>query len=234
MTYKIRLSLLLLLFLSSCTYSVYTTKIHTPIDRVPLKISYKSSFDVLPEGEQQASIGDELFRISRYEIGREEYVTVPSPLPSSFPINATWRGTYLYSDGTNNNLVVYTTPQFYNSQIGVILDAKEQLATTKPLVQLGGIKEGRRWKVKDSGNFFASSIKLIERWGIRYGGRSSSSYIFELFNKNDANVVEILQSIKISEQDFLDGFTVRGVFIKGLEKDNLGIIKYKVQDKLLK
>jgi hypothetical protein len=233
MSIKYVIASILLLSIQGCSYNTYTTELSEPIVRKSPEHRFTSEFDVRPEGVQEASIGSELFRISRYEIGEYEFVRVKALTSETFPAIADWKGTHVYNDGKSGDLVVYTTPKYYRGAIGVILDSEDRIVSKAPLVQLNGMKKGRRLKLSGEGKFFEISNKLIERWGLRYGGLSDNNYVFELFNKNDANVVEIIQSIQVTEKSFLDGFTVRGVFIKGLKKDTQGVITYKVYDRLI-
>jgi hypothetical protein len=221
----------LLAVIQGCAYQSYTTKLDRPILRISPEPRYESVFDVRPEGEEDASIGDELFRISRYQIARVENVMFNSPTSHSFPNSAAWKGTYVYNDG-RSHFFVYTAPGYHGGHIGVILDSNERLATREPLVQVEGSKKGRRWGLRGTGKFFAASNELIEQWGLRYGGMRDKNFVFHLFDKSDANVTEILQSIEITESGFLRGFTVRNVVITGIETDVQGVIRYKVRDAL--
>jgi hypothetical protein len=223
---------LLLLVVNGCTHASYTRKLDTPIERKAPKGRLTSSLDVLNSGERSASIGDPLFRVSRYQIGEYGAVRLKALTAEPFPQKASWLGTYVYNDQTSGDLIVFTTPAYYKGQIGVILDEQGRVATEAPLIQVDGGLKGRRWKVNGSGQFFDESKVLVDRWEIRYGGKAGDQYIFEIVNKAESSTSDILQSIKISESSFFEGFTVRDVFIKGLSGDSKGVIRYSVIDTL--
>jgi len=209
------------------------TKLDKPILRENNGNKYTSVLNIMVNEKQSASIGDELFRITRRFNTPAESVRVKSSTYDSFPHKAIWKGTHLYHDDSLGDLIVYTTPAFYKGTLGVILDSKGHLATFAPIIQVKGnlLKRGRRWKVNGTGQFFTPGSVPYESWGVRYGGLIDNVYIFEILNKNEANVIEIIQTIKITPKAFFDGFVIRKVFIEGLGKDINGIIKYKVYDK---
>jgi hypothetical protein len=218
---------LVLLLVTGC-YTSYTRRLDTPILRpTPQQriVSFKA-------GEQSASIGDELFRVTRHLVGEYEVVRFKAPTPEPFPLNAMWTGTHVYNDQKSGDLIVFTTPAYYDGQIGVILDERGMAATQEPLVQLDGAKKGKTWRLNGKGKFFDESSRFTERWMLRYGGKIGDQYIFEIVKDPESSTSAILQSIKISEPSFFEGFTVRDVFIKGLSGDTKGVIRYSVVDTL--
>jgi hypothetical protein len=220
-----------LLAIQGCIYTSHTTKLDVPIIRVPPEVEYRSSLKDAPGDEISVSIGEDLFRIDRYGTGFKEYVGAIAPTGRKFPDDtAGWKGTHVYNDGASGDLIVFTTPRYYNSGIGIILDSEERTATNAPVVQLTGSKKGRRWKMAEGREFFAVTTELYANWGMRYGGLKDNNYIFELYNKNDANVIEIIQSIQVTEGEFIAGFTVRDVFVQGLRKDDQGVITFSRRD----
>ena len=215
-----------------CSYHAAITPLDPPARRERADVQFKSVFDGARAGEQVASIGDELFVIRRFKIGEKEEIKA-APLRDqlqSFPINAVWTGTHLYHDKLGSQFTVYTSPSFYNGQIGAILDKDGNLATSHPLIQVMGVKKGRRWRVIGNGKFIQSSVESLEAWGLRYSGKRGTAYVFEIVDKRNANVSEIIQSIHVSEADFLKGFTIRGVFVQGFSTDRHGVIKYSLKD----
>jgi hypothetical protein len=232
MFYRTGLALFLLLVLQGCAYVSYTNKLETPVAlNVPEK-QYLSSLEITHQNEQLASIGDELFRVGVYIVGADEHINFKATTGDDFPNNNLWEGTYVYNDGESGDLIVYTNPKYYEGSIGVILDSDGQIATSLPLVQVATMKKGRRWPLNGTGKFFVYTDRLIEKWGLRYSGIKDSNYVFEIVNKYDSNVTEIIQSIQVTESSYLEGVIIRGVLIKGLEKDKHGVIKYKLHDKL--
>lgn len=242
MMYRLTLALFLLVAAHGCVVgSSHSKKLDVIVIREPATIRHTSSLRGRLQGEQDVSIGEDLFVITRYEFGPEEYVRVDAPTPQPFPRDATaWRGTHVYNDGTSGDLIVFTSRGYYNESVGVILDSEERLATEQPLVQLRGPGLGRRWSLSSGQKFFA--LREIQgkkipgkkipgkTWALRYGGMIEGIYLFDLYDQQDANVSQIVQSIKMPESGFLDGFTVKDVFVKGLERDVKGVIVFTVHD----
>lgn len=161
-----------------------------------------------------------------------EEVAVPAPpglLP--FPSRAAWSFTHLYNGDDGHEFPVYTSTAYYDGAIGVILDRDDNLATSKPLVQVAGSKRGRRWSIAGKGKFFEVPVELVEGWALRYGGRRGSDFLFEIVDAPNANVVQVVQAVQVSEVDFLRGFTVKGVLVTGLPGSQAGVIRYRVEDK---
>jgi hypothetical protein len=234
MKYKFGLILLFLVVLSGCSY---TTKLGNPIVRNIPEHRFITTIDNVAKNGQ-ASIGDELFSVSIYEIARKEFIAAKPPTGlEAFPIDATWTGTYTYNDGQSGDLIVYTTPDYYSGIMGVALDSKEQPPLKPFAVKVEGsiLRQRKRWwfnidkNSNPEGKFFASTNELIEQWGVRYGGLNDGDYIFEIINKNEAKTMEILQSIRITESSYLEGFVIRGVLIKGVKKDSQGVIQFTQQ-----
>lgn len=221
---------LVLLLASACVlYSPNTTPLEAPLQRV---LKEPSLFSQLPQGEQTASIGDELFVLRRYVTGAvEEVALLAPPTLAPFPVRATWSRTHVYDGDDGHQLPVFTSEAYYNGAIGVILDNEDYLATRKPMVQVAGAKRGRRWSIAGHGKFFEVPVELVEAWALRYGGRKGADFAFEIVNKPDSNVVQVIQALQISEADFLRGFTVKGVLVTGLARSEAGIIRYRVEDK---
>jgi hypothetical protein len=55
-------------------------------------------------------------------------------------------------------------------------------------------------------------------------------YVFEIVNTAEPTVIQILQTIRVPEADFLAGVTVRNILITGLAPDQHGSITYEVSD----
>lgn len=224
------------LIVQGCTYATYTTKLSPPIERTPnTQDDYFSSIDGNIGDTLSASVGDELFVMNRFITpDSREIINFIAPTGEFFPQYATWTGTHVYNDGTSANLIVYTTPEYYNGIIGVILDENENVATNFPLVQVSGKKPGRRWRLDGSGKFFTIPSKNIDSWALRYGGNNNNQYIFEIVTKHESQTSEVLQTIYIGEKEFRKGFIIRDVFIQGINVGEYGVIEYKIEDVLVK
>lgn len=219
-----------------CAYSKYTTPLETVIKRAAHEIKYKSNIDFDEIiGERSSSIGDRMFLITRYtETSREVIIpTAPKglqPLPNT---ESTWLGTYSYNGPDGQNLVVYTSPSYYNGQIGVILDDKDLMATINPFVCVRGTKTGRRYLTPPAytgSPFFGQEKKITEVWGLRYGGRRGKSFQFEVIDRENPKEIEIVQDILVSENEFFNGFVVKGVLVKGLSVGEYGTINFILED----
>ncbi|WP_394390303.1 hypothetical protein [Shewanella woodyi] len=221
-----------MIMVQGCTYKSYTSKLETPIERELVKNDYFSSIDSKSNKTLSASTGDELFVMNRFLPSSKEVVIISSPTANKFPRNSKWSGTYQYNDGRSGDLIVYTTPEYYNGTLGVILDDNEELATTHPLVQVEGVKTGRRWKLNASGKFFTIPSKNFDSWALRYGGHYDNKYIFEIVNKHESKNTDVLQTINVSEKTFLKGIIIRNVRVLGLSTDEYGVIEYQVSDVL--
>lgn len=230
--FRIFLILTISLLTQACTYTSYTTKLDNPVERTVIYKDYFSSIDGKSNDILSASIGDEMFVMNRFITAENEVVNIVPPTGNKFPRSSIWRGTHKFNDGKSGDLIVYTTPDYYKGNIGVILDENEQLATSFPLVQLDGAKEGRRWKLNARGKFFTIPQKNIDSWALRYGGNKNGQYIFEIVNKYESQVSEILQTIYIDESKFRKGFVIRNVLIQGLGIGEFGVIQYTVKDVL--
>jgi hypothetical protein len=211
----------------ACSYSSYTTKLPTSTERT-LKEPY--SWSQLPSGGN-ASIGDRLFWVQRYISTAKERVTISSPSKlRPIPDGCVWSLTHSYDAEDGRGLFVYTCRDFYRGQVGVILDAEDKLSTKRPFVQVAGGKVGRRWASPTGVKFFEVPNTLIDSWGVRYGGRRGTEYVFEIVDGGNPSVSQIIQSLQISPAEFFSGFTVKGVFIKGLEDVGSGVIRYSLRD----
>lgn len=230
------LSILISLFVTGCFYNTSIIKPLEPPKPKALK-EVKTTEYIIDSIEQysdsqQASLGENLFVSfqQKRKIVSKEVILQSSPLEASFPLNGNWIAKHKFKEGVEE-YPIYTNASFYRGAIGVILDENYRLMTQAPLIQVAGNKAGRRWRLPEGQQFFGvieneSKEALQSPWALRYGGLADNYYTFEITNQTDSTVIEVLQTIRISKKDFLGGFTVRGVFIKGLEHDSNGVIKY--------
>ncbi len=222
---------LLLLVTGCASKSKSITRLTPPLPRNVDVKKITTEFSMKANEAHQISIGEELFRITRSSVAPEESVDFHAPGWNKFPSEAIWTGTHTFHDKALGDLIVYTTRAYRKGSIGIILDLDGYPVTKKPLIQVGGMKRGRRWGIQGTGRFLNPIYTFYESWGVRYGGLVDNFYLFEIVDKNEANISEIIQTIKIAPNVFLDGFIIRKVLIKGLEHDVKGVIKYKIYDK---
>lgn len=196
---------------------------------------YISSIESKTNKSLEASIGDELFIMNRYITGKDEVVVKVPQTKRSFPIRSTWTGTHTYNDGISGDLIVYTTPDYYHEELGVILDSNEKLTTSHPIVQLKGVNKGRRWKIINNHDnvFFKVPLENIDSWALRYGGKNDGKHIFEIVKKYESSTREVLQTIYINDKDFFNGFVIRKVLITGIRSTKHGVIEYKISDTVM-
>ena len=122
------------LIVSGCVYPTYTTKLDSPISKSSVEPEVSEGFKSIMSVDksiQTASIGDDLFVVQRFIAVTETYERIPylAPTGKGFPVGAAWAATYSYNDGTSGDLLVYTSPAYYQGQIGVILDAEYVIST---------------------------------------------------------------------------------------------------------
>ena len=221
-------------------FDIYTTSLATPIPRNELdfsttRVAYSNLS--IENREHTASIGEVLFSVSRFIETKEFYEEITHAAPSTgpFPQNAEWSATHSFSDETFNNVLVYTSASYKQGQVGVLLDSEYNLVSDKPLVKVAGKDLGRRWHLYGKGQFFKLGVRTSQKntekpWGIRFGGVIQGQYIFEIVDKSDSSTIEILQTIQLSEKDFLEGVVIRGVLIDGSEAIKSGLIKFTAID----
>lgn len=191
--------------------------------------------------QRTTSIGDIMFTVKRFEWrpGEDTVDTVlpASPVGSPFPGPSKWLGRYDYQDEDGIVGVLYTTPAFYKGKIGVVLDVDGHLAGERPLVQIKqrlGLLGGRDWQIPGwSGHFFAfpgSSPGDPVTWGLRYGGAKDGRHIFEIVNTAESTVIQVLQTITVSEQNLAEGISIRQVLLKARRTSQPGEIAYTIRD----
>jgi hypothetical protein len=221
-------ALIALSSLAGC-YTCYTTALEKPI---PRELNQPESFSNVSGGPQSATIGDVLFTLRRYVTGAYEEIAVPAPNGlRPFPSRAAWFHSHDYNGPDGEEIAVYTSPDYYHGTMGVMLDRYDKLITARPHVQLAGVKSGRRWQMAAGKEFFVVPTHLIEAWGLRYGGRKQSDYVFEIIDRSSPTVVQILQSIQLSPTEWGNGVTVKGILIKGLPDPGDGTIQFTLEDR---
>ncbi|GAA4345752.1 hypothetical protein [Kangiella taiwanensis] len=220
---------LLVMLSTGCSYKSYTSKVgkstHVTGEEKLVTIATSPENNIVTS----ASLGELMFTVEKRGKGGEIFITHSPSTDLGFPNTNKWQHTHNYNDGVSGTLKVYSHPDFYHGNIGVILNRNGTTYSEKPLVQLSGVKEGRRWQVSGSGNFFKAANILLESWGLRYGGENDGVYVFEILDRRDANVTQVIQRLEITSDKFLEGLFVRGVMLKGLALDDKGLIKYVIK-----
>ena len=231
-TLKTFCALLFLATIQACAYP-YLSLLPEASIRPSNKVEHLSTIDVEMRTERAASIGDVIFTITRYTkmLGEKIAVRPPGRL-RQFPSSGKWFATHSYNGPDGKGLVVYTNPNYYRGQLGVILDKEGLMATPNPFICVYGPRTGRRYRTPPGYTgrpFFVREEKVNDVWGLRYGGRRGESIQFEVLNQENPKEIEIVQDVLVSEDDFYVGFVVEGVLIKGLSFEKHGI-NYIVED----
>lgn len=221
------------LILTGCTANIIPEQ--NTIYYKPLGHRFFSLFEHSSSSEKpktQASIGDSLFYIWRFDIQDNGVPTIENPWHDPYPTDGQWYSNESVSiDG--NTYRVFKNNSFYEASTGVMLDDYYRVIS-KPFIKLIGVNKGKRWKTTDSdevGAFFFMRVALIDKWGVRYAGKDNGFYKFETYARSDANVSTVTQSIKISEKEFMEGFVIRGVKITGTSRDSNGVINFTIDEK---
>ncbi len=211
---------LLLLIVSGCVSPA--SKIKEPM---PYITDQQSTFSIFRDdiaGPRSASMGEELFWVFNYRyLGSVLIKNYSCPTSEKYPQGFVWSGTHRIGSD-----LVYTCEKYYLGQIGITLDNSGIPIGKRPLIQVSGNKKGRSWKIQGEGKFFIPAIAYDGSWGVRYGGTLDGVYVFEICKSTESAVIEILQSLKVSEEAFLDGIIIRGVLLKGLAPDKNGVIRF--------
>lgn len=133
----------------------------------------------------------------------------------SFPGVDGWMNTWTYTGADAPQAHVYTNSAFYKGHVGVIVDGRGQVATKHPLVQLDGVKKGRRWAVA-GGPSFILQPEAITSWALRYGGEREDGHRFVIVDFVDDKEKDVVQDFRIPIEDGRQGFSVRGVTVRVL------------------
>lgn len=183
------------------------------------------------------SIGQNLFSYIKQKklFSTEEVIGPKSPYRSEFPEPENWKGTHLYSLDSLE-FIVYSSEQYYNGNMGVILNEDGELALDSSMIYLVGPRRGLRdqfGRVEE--RFFQlktteKTKTLIDPWALRFSGMLNDIYTFEVINQLDPTVIEVLQVIKVSEADFMGGVTIRNILLQGVQPYTAGIIRFKLTD----
>ena len=208
----------LVCLLSSCMFYRQAIELPVPQPRQPSDAYYETILSPVAGSKAEASIGDIVLSYSKYLYSPEKVTTNP-PRGLRMPPQTGWVKTHQYQ-----SMDVYTHPQYYKGSMGVALNTGDRVVW---YVRTGGMKAGRRWH--GSGTpFFGRDQTLVDKWSLRYNGRSQGSYKFEIVESKEDKAFLATQSFEVSEESFLGGFVVRGVLIRGETTTRNEIISYQI------
>ena len=210
--------LCLLSFLSACVFHHKATQLPN-VEARPETIACITPTLYPGQNAQMAvSIGDPVLEYTA-TLNSAEKVIAPGPRELRPLPTEGWLKTHDYAGSE-----VWTHPGYYGGDIGAVLDDSGVVTL---YVQTGGAKKGRRWHAYRT-EFFDTTVNTVDHWMLRYGGRQGSDYKFEIVDHPDQKANNITQDFVVSEREFLEGFMVRGVSIKGLQSGDHGLISYVV------
>ncbi|WP_192483571.1 MULTISPECIES: hypothetical protein [Cysteiniphilum] len=182
-----------------------------------------------------SNIGDSMFVSSRYIIMQQRKINTQN-LRNGFgsPNPSDWSDTYIYDDGDIKSLV-FTSPSFYAGIIGVIANTEGKFMTKEPFVAVKGSKKGWRWeKPSNSSDHFFSIIEntiTVQQWRVRYSGLKNNNLhiqIIPLIGKTSEK--DVIHDIYITKQQFMQGFSLKEIFIKGISINKDASITYTVKN----
>jgi hypothetical protein len=206
---------------------VIVDEVSPPIEHIAAQPREIALLDRDADAQHYASLGDTMFILDRYTLGEETIALIPPDRQKAFPKASTWSITHRYRE-----TYIYTSPFFYKGRIGIMADADGRLSNGGLLMQVRGGKSGKTWRVESvsPGHAFYQPIIDRDTWGIRYGGKRGDATEFQIIDRTNPTVTQIIQSIAISDADLTKGFLVKGVLIRVTEQELHGAIKYKLID----
>ncbi|WP_440616221.1 hypothetical protein [Cysteiniphilum sp. 6C5] len=182
-----------------------------------------------------SNIGDSMFISSRYIIMQQRKINTQNlrnGFGSSNPSD--WSDTYIYDDGNMTSLV-FTSPSFYAGILGVIANTEGKFMTEEPFVAVKGSKKGWRWeKPSNSGNHFFSIIEntiTVQQWRVRYSGFKNNNLHIQIIPLiGETSEKGVIHDIYITKQQFMQGFSLKEIFIKGISINKDASITYTVKN----
>jgi len=178
-------------------------------------------------GTHVASLGDTMFVIKRYRLSIEEFACTPPRELNAIPPASSWSATHSW-----DNNVVYTSPQYYDGDLGIVATRDGKFTEIPHILQVKGVKTGRRWDIKaqSGGEIFRRAPTDIDEWGVRYGGHRSNSTEFQIVNRANANVSQIVQNLLVSDEDLNQGVVIKGVLVKIIGQQERGTVTFTIED----
>jgi hypothetical protein len=197
------------------------------IERPMFADEWKSEFDRDISAELEVSLGDTMFVLTRYRLTTEKLViSAPSGL-RPLPTSGQWKITHQYREK-----YIYTNPNYYRGDIGFMADEDGRLYPQRYFMQVSGGKTGRTWPIdaQVGGLAFSRNVEQKEVWGLRYGGRRGELTEFQIIDRANPTIVQVIQNLGISAEDIKSGFLVKGVLVKVTSEEKRGVVRYLVRD----
>lgn len=141
-----------------------------------------------------------------------------------------WMHAWTYTGKDAVDAKVYTHPSYHNGSIGVMVDHAGKVATNLPMIQVYGAKRGRRWPVL-GGPMFANQPTQYDGWALRYGGQREDGHRFVVVDFVDDKEKDVVQDLRVSNEDSFKGFSVKGVTVRILSYD-AGRITYMFNEQI--
>lgn len=173
--------------------------------------------------EHSVDVGGMLFQTRTLLLDRLMAGMRPVDLEGEFPSTG-WVSSWTYMGSDAQGTRIYTNPDFYDGEIGVIIDDYGKTQTKEPIIQLVGAKKGRRWTTTGGPSFFVTKV-----WGLRYGGVRGNAHRMMIVDSPGDRESEIIQDFEITLDEAAHGFSVKGVRVQILQYD-AGRILYRFSD----
>lgn len=189
---------------------------------------WRSEFDKDTDKPRIASLGDTMFVVTRYFLRRELLNVAPPFGLSALPPADSWSVTH-----TRGEYVLYTSPDYYDGTIGVLATREGKLPCNPQMLRVGGVKLGASYVVSTLSRtdaLFVRRMEYLEVWGVRYGGRRNGLTVFQIIDRVNPSVPQIVQSVSVADSDLAAGVLIKGVFVKVIGEEERGTITYSLAD----
>lgn len=208
-----------IVLLSGCYGNLEAVKKDAVLPLVTRAAEAKALFTKQQSTDLEIDVGGMLFQTQTVVLGRTMAGVRPMDLEAEFPTDG-WTSSWTYMGADAPNTDIYTNPNFYDGDLGVIIDGAGRMLTAHPVIQIAGAKRGRRWAVSGGPVFF-----VTRSWGLRYGGLRDNAHRLLIVDNPSDKEREIVQDFQIGQDEASHGFSVKGVRVRILSYEG-GRIRY--------
>jgi hypothetical protein len=189
---------------------------------------WRSEFDRDVDKPRIASLGDTMFVVTRYFLRRQLLNIAPPYNLRPLPPADSWSITH-----TRGAYVLYTSPDYYDSAIGVVATREGRLPPNPHMLRVSGAKLGASYVVGTLARtdaLFVRRQEYLEVWGVRYGGHRNGLTEFQIIDRVNPSVTQIVQSVSVADRDLAAGVMIKGVLVKVIGAEQHGAITYTLVD----
>lgn len=188
---------------------------------------WRSEFDRNIDKPLIASLGDTMFVVTRYLVRKEQLAIMPPPRRQPLPPADSWSVTHTWGE-----FIVYTSPNYYNGSVGVVATREGRLPKAPIMLQVAGVKTGQTWPVRALAGdaLFVRQKEHLEIWGVRYGGRRGGATEFQIIDRANPSVSQVVQSLSVADRDLRAGVLIKGVLVKVVGEEQHGAVTYSLVD----